>query len=400
MNSQALFLFLILLIGLVLCSFLGGSNCSKEGYANSNAKNNSKHNSNSNSNTSSNSNSNTSSNTSSNTNSNTSSSSTANSGYNSDEDDTNYNHNYDNYNHYNNSSSQLGSSNQLQTGATFTATNGDTAVYTISSSGVPSIQLNQSSGSSYIIFNKTPQGPQATSVTTSGGAGTKNTFYGPAGSTATIVFSSKGNTIVFNPPNGAPKVIFTQSGTTANNSNGNISQSAYYGSVGTIMPPSNTYSAYDNSTYGIQVQGSNGGSAGYYNGPNGGSAGYYNSPYGNSGGYISGPRGNTIAATSNNNPYTNNPYSSSLPPGIPGHMIPPGQEDLYILKSEVVPPVCPACPSSSSCPSSKKEKCPPCPACARCPEPSFECKKVPNYNAMNDEMLPEPILNDFSTFGM
>jgi hypothetical protein len=81
-------------------------------------------------------------------------------------------------------------------------------------------------------------------------------------------------------------------------------------------------------------------------------------------------------------------------------MIPPGQEDLYILKSEVVPPVCPACPSSSSCPSSKKEKCPPCPACARCPEPSFECKKVPNYNAMNDEMLPEPILNDFSTFGM
>jgi hypothetical protein len=378
MNTQALFLFLILLVGLVLCSFLGGSNCSKEGYTNSNNNYNSSYNYNNNSN---------------------SYNSNSNNGYNSDEDDTNYNHNYDNYNHYNNSSSQLGASNQLQNGATFTGANGDTAVYTISSSGVPSIQLNQASGSSYIIFNKTPQGPQtptsSTSSTSSGGAGTKNTFYGPAGSTATIVFSSKGNTIVFNPPNGAPKIIFTQSGTTTNNNNGSISQSAYYGSVGTIMPPSNTYSSYDNSTYGVNAQGSNGGSAGYYNGPNGGSAGYYNTPYGGSGGYISGPMGNTVAASSNNNP-----YSSSLPPGIPGHMIPSGQEDLYILKSEIVPPVCPACPSSSSCPSSKKEKCPPCPACARCPEPSFECKKVPNYSAMNDEMMPEPILNDFSTFGM
>jgi hypothetical protein len=91
-------------------------------------------------------------------------------------------------------------------------------------------------------------------------------------------------------------------------------------------------------------------------------------------------------------------YSSSLPPAIPASQIPVGQEDLYILKSEVVPPVCPACPSSSVCP--RQEKCPPCPACARCPEPSFECKKVPNYNAINNEYLPIPVLNDFSGFGM
>ena len=63
-----------------------------------------------------------------------------------------------------------------------------------------------------------------------------------------------------------------------------------------------------------------------------------------------------------------------------------------------MPPVCPACPVSSACP--KKEKCPPCPACARCPEPSFECKKVPNYNAIDEAYLPEPVLNDFSQFGM
>lgn len=78
--------------------------------------------------------------------------------------------------------------------------------------------------------------------------------------------------------------------------------------------------------------------------------------------------------------------------------IPPGQEDLYILKSEIVPPVCPACPASAACP--REEKCPPCPACARCPEPAFECKKVPNYNSVNEDYLPIPVLNDFSTFGM
>jgi hypothetical protein len=120
-------------------------------------------------------------------------------------------------------------------------------------------------------------------------------------------------------------------------------------------------------------------------------------------------------------------YNNSLPQGIPKSMIPRGQEDLYILKSEIVPPVCPACPSASVCPTTgKKEKCPPCPACARCPEPSFECKKVPNYSSAGNYgsssgyghsgsydatgnfnsstggagYLPVPVLSDFSTFGM
>jgi hypothetical protein len=137
-------------------------------------------------------------------------------------------------------------------------------------------------------------------------------------------------------------------------------------------------------------------------------------------------------------------YSSSLPKGIPKSMIPPGQEDLYILKSEVVPPVCPACPACSRGMSSgssnsgltpgsqggnssvsgntssgssattsggsfldsfsnnymESTKCPPCPACARCPEPAFDCKKVPNYNSINNSYLPMPVLSDFSNFGM
>jgi hypothetical protein len=96
-------------------------------------------------------------------------------------------------------------------------------------------------------------------------------------------------------------------------------------------------------------------------------------------------------------------YSSTLPTGIPRNMIPPGQENLYILKSQVVPPVCPACPAYNppSSSSQQQQQCPPCPACARCPEPSFECKKVPNYNAINNNSnLPVPVLSDFSSFAM
>ena len=83
---------------------------------------------------------------------------------------------------------------------------------------------------------------------------------------------------------------------------------------------------------------------------------------------------------------------------IPYSQIPAGDEDLYILKSQVVPPVCPACPSGSTCP--RQEPPPPCPPCARCPEPSFECKKVPNYSSNNNQYLPRPVLTDFSQFGM
>ena len=69
--------------------------------------------------------------------------------------------------------------------------------------------------------------------------------------------------------------------------------------------------------------------------------------------------------------------------GVKRHQIPEGQEDLYILKSQIVPPICPACPKCPSVNCDDKcgnSKCPPCPACARCPEPQFECKKVPNYS--------------------
>ena len=96
-------------------------------------------------------------------------------------------------------------------------------------------------------------------------------------------------------------------------------------------------------------------------------------------------------------------HSSSRSQGIPAGQIPAGQEDLYMLKSEIVPPVCPVCPAmkcDGSNGSNGGKNPPPCPPCARCPEPAFECKKVPNYNSSDDNVLPRPVLNSFSQFGM
>ena len=100
-----------------------------------------------------------------------------------------------------------------------------------------------------------------------------------------------------------------------------------------------------------------------------------------------------------NQPNQNYNYSNDLPEGIPASKIPLGQEDLYILKSEIVPPVCPACPSPTPCIKNKTDSCAPCPPCARCPEPSFECKKVPNYSSPNYDNIPDAILSPYSTFG-
>jgi hypothetical protein len=85
--------------------------------------------------------------------------------------------------------------------------------------------------------------------------------------------------------------------------------------------------------------------------------------------------------------------------GVVKSDIPEGDEHLYILKSEIVPPVCPKCPDVQAC--EKPKKCQPCPPCGRCPEPAFTCKKVPNYSAVeNNDFIPRPVLSDFSQFGM
>jgi hypothetical protein len=94
--------------------------------------------------------------------------------------------------------------------------------------------------------------------------------------------------------------------------------------------------------------------------------------------------------------------SSASEAGIPAGQIIPGQEDMYILKSSIVPPVCPVCPAvrCNNHKNSTPAKCPPCPPCSRCPEPSFECKKVPNYSMTDNNALPRPVMSSFSQFGL
>ena len=68
--------------------------------------------------------------------------------------------------------------------------------------------------------------------------------------------------------------------------------------------------------------------------------------------------------------------------GLKKNELEEGSEDLYVLKSSIVPPVCPKCPQRSVCP--REKPCPACPPCGRCPEPAFTCKKVTNYSAAAD----------------
>jgi hypothetical protein len=356
MSTQALFLFVILLLSLGLCSFLGGSNCSREGYTTGSttgvyggkaahatgSKGNTVYYAEG-------------------PDGNTTSGVVGDTNYKYDKYKYKYN-NYDNYNHYNGNSTAT-----LVSGTTFYGPNGATAEYVVASNGTATIRLVQTPGSSYVLFTSQPSSSSSSSSKTS-----TTTFYGPSGFTATIHYGKNGTYIIFTLPNGTTQAFYQQATTDT------INNSQYYGSTGDVYH-------YQSSLYNQPYSTA---SAGYVSGPNG------NSAY-----YAQGPNGNTVAGTNYNNPY-NGPYnySNSLPNGIPASQIPPGQEDLYILKSEIVPPVCPACPSSSACPSTKKETCPPCPACARCPEQPFECKKVPNYDAISEDYLPEPVLNSFASF--
>ena len=362
MNSEALFLFLVLLLGLVLCSFLGG-NCYKEGFNAYTDR--------------------------------TNEDISGNHGNGYEDEDGNghatvmYNSSYDNYNHYN------GSSSELPSGTIYNGPNGGYVVVTTDNNGKQKLKVILMNGGSPVILspssnnNNNNSTNNSTSSTTTyynsnGHNGSVTKFYGPNGFSATIVkidgrkaikITTKDKTIIFK-EQGSNSNSNSNSNLNSNNynnhnnnnnyNNDSISSSQYYGSTGNRIQTNNESDNQSNSTN--------------YGGPYGGSVDNYH-----------GPRTSNVKSHFD-------PYDSALPPGIPGSQIPIGDEHLYILKSEVIPPVCPVCPSN--CNSTRKEPCPACPPCGRCPEPSFECKKVPNYNAINDSYLPVPVLNDFSSFGM
>ncbi len=235
-------------------------------------------------------------------------------------------------------------------------------------------------------------------------------FYGPNGGTARVIKTGNDNTIVITNKNGTTEIYYIDS-----NSNPNVS--SYYGPNGgsakivknngktyvEVITPSGSKVIYDSDN--LNAYPSQDTTINQYDSESNSKGSDYNSAYssntyyGPNGGTaktITGPSGNTYAT------YDASSYYNSLPSGISKSQIPPGEEDLYILKSQVVPPVCPKCPDPVvKCPDSfDASKCPPCPPCARCPEPAFDCKKVPNYSSFNANYMPLPVLSDFSTFGM
>jgi hypothetical protein len=189
------------------------------------------------------------------------------------------------------------------------------------------------------------------------------TFYGPNGGSASVYASTNGQyAIEITLPNGT-STIYTATNSYMYNDQSAASAAADSPATATTTTPTPTTDYTNN----------------YKNN-------YYNDPSLTANG-----------GSSSSSVNEDGTYDSSMPQGIPKGMIAPGQEDLYILKSEIVPPVCPACPQSGACP--RKEKCPACKPCGRCPEPNYNCKLVPNYSAGN-QYLPTPVLNSFSTFGM
>lgn len=326
MNTQILFLFLILLLGLLFCSILGG-NCGKEGFEPKN---------------------------------------TQLTGLDSPRDSVVYEDDiqtttntkkFDNYNHYNNSKSDL------TTGMVFYGPNGGSVVVKTGSDGQQVLEVITTYVDVAEMYNQNKDKKQKNQIK----------FYGPNKSIATIIKTPDGQ-IAVRIKNKKGTITYRLPGTTPFNPE---PLKQYY-----KLP---TETKADTT---IQTPNTVGGLFGL---------------------------GLGLGKTKD----YGKTYFDALPKGIPKSQIPPGQEDLYILKSQVVPPVCPMCPA---CPPSKavntalggsgvslgpgsytvnneESKCQPCPPCARCPQPDFECKKVPTYSPSNT-YLPVPVLSDFSTFGM
>ena len=248
------------------------------------------------------------------------------------------------------------------------------------------------------------------------GLSVSTVYYGPNGATAKVVETANSYNIIITYPNGQTTIYTANTNVTTNT----IYVTTYTGSNGGKA----VFINGNNGKYALEVTMPNGNiflftlnnpqtyNPDYINNTSYGNDNSYNNNYESSTNSTNTASNSYPYSAPNTTPNTNTypsgksgsgssyNYSSSLPPGIPASQIPPGSEDLYILKSEVVPPVCPACPTLPCNMQSEKETCPPCPACARCPQSNFECKKVPNYDTLSEEFIPVPVLNDFSQFGM
>jgi len=211
-------------------------------------------------------------------------------------------------------------------------------------------------------------------------------FYGPNGQTCQVIYQQNQYYVTITQPNGHSDVYYVNQNETTNTSN--ITTLTFYGQNGLYVKIIS-----NNGSYNVVLVNNQNMEQIFYP-----TNVYLNNPSN----YIQTnsipPQNNWTYSDMSNNTSSTTSSSSS------GNINP--NNHLYELKSQIVTPSCPVCQqqnggSSGSNKMKKAKKCPPCPACARCPEPAFDCKKVPNYSSANsDYMLPVPVLNDFTTFGM
>jgi len=274
---------------------------------------------------------------------------------------------------YSNSSSSPSSSSSSLYSTTFYGQNGGTAQIISGSNGSNIIQITNSNGQITTFSTNNPSSSSSSSSNSyNSSTGLYNTtFYGQNGGTAQIITG----------PNGSNLIQITNSNgqiTTFSPNNSSSSYSVYTPPPTSYPPTSYPPTSYPPTSYPPPPTNSS-----------------YSSPYSSYSDDYTSPYTQTSSPYTQSSPTSSYNYSSSLPPGIPMSQIPPGQEDLYILKSEIVPPVCPApVPAVQS----STEQCAPCPPCARCPQPNFECKKVPNYSSSNND-LPTASMSPYSTYG-
>ena len=331
-DNAMLVLFMIMLLGLALCSFLGGAGCSKEGFSDYNS------------------------------NSDASASTSGETSNSYKKGPRRFIENYDNYNHYTKESYP----------SVFYGPNGETAKVIQSDSG-NSVVITSSDGDTKTFVIPSNSNSGNNNFGNSNDDADATVYNGPNGMTAVIITDEDGDKSIRITDSNKKVVVYSVDQPTPASVNNNSFNSPAHTPYKTLDENTVTSSEVDNvSTL---------------------------------------KNGRSLPNSSSSSSTSSTSYDKYLPPGIPRSDIPPGDEDLYILKSQVVPPVCPACPaylgaansgdsSNSDGAYSPNEKCPPCPACDRCPEPAYDCKLVPNYSNFNSDFMPAPVLSSFTTFGM
>lgn len=274
--------------------------------------------------------------------------------------------------------------------ANITTVNGEPVIRITRSDGVVTIYSpTQNKG---ITYDTTPNSNTYTTNTQHKGT---LTYTGPYGTTATltslggiteiaVTFRNNSSSVFYIDKNDTSGTMYIDSyGAKANVNtvNNTIVVTTRHGEILTYTKVSGNVNSYSPYT------------PNYSSTPSYVSSSVTNSNTGNSVGSITGPNDNTIYYSN-----TNSEYVNGKPLTV--NSVPPGDEDLYILKSQVIPPVCPVCPPQIIKKCEKEKECGPCPI-QRCPTTPFKCVKQPDYsNPDIKKYLPIPVLNSFSTFGL